>query len=282
MEADIEKGDVEMRTVEVYFYGLICHIGPDAELGRTNAALVTTTDHLPKVVLSASNALTEIELLKGDVLSLSVGKGKAIANAAFDAYVPSLLEKTDKPSKQQALKNGVRKSSNFDVATAYFQHATSALVAADLYPHKASYSMPHKATVEQCVAEITLAVVQSNTDTVNLLRSNDLVSGRDDSWMIGDWVLVTNLFHTFSGIHLHQDHFKNHLALTDATEIAEVMKIKNGCLDEEKAFSEPNAVHLSEVRKYIYANSVPPLQANESKLVFFDLGQPDCSNTRWP
>jgi hypothetical protein len=273
-----------MPNFEIYFYGLICHVGDDEGFGLKNAALVTSTTHRPRAVVSAANHLTEIDLVKGDVLSLSVGQGDAVANTAFESFVPSLREKTDKPSHLQALKNGVRTSKNFDVATAYFLHARSSLVVADLYKDKAAYSMLHKSTSEQCVAHLTLAVVKTDAEKISLIIDNEMTSGRGSSWEATDWILITNLFHSSSSIHIPQDHFMNHLQLTDAAEIAHVHKIKNGCSDEQQAFSEPKAVHLSEVNKYIDANSTPPdLETSKrSSLTFFDLGQPDCSDTRWP
>src|SRR4051794_35413293 len=99
-----------MSDIEVYFYGLICHTGRDEEFGLTNAALVATDTHLPTVIINTPNGIKESVLEKGDVLSLSVGEGEAVPNTSFASYVPSLRDKTDKPSHQQALKGGVRTS----------------------------------------------------------------------------------------------------------------------------------------------------------------------------
>ena len=69
-----------MPTIEVYFYGLICHIGREEGFGMTNAALVTTDTHQPRVIISTSAGIKECDLEKGDVLSLSVGQDDAVAD----------------------------------------------------------------------------------------------------------------------------------------------------------------------------------------------------------
>jgi hypothetical protein len=268
-----------MSIIEIYFYGLICHIGPDDGAGIKNAALVATTTHLPRAVLGGGT-LTEVDLATGDVLSLSIGTGDALKTAAFDAFVPSLVDKTDKTSHQQALKHGVRTSQNFDVAVAYFDHSKSSLDVAALYPGRAVYTMRHKKRTEQCAAFLTLASVQTNETDVRLVRTNSIDEQNNGSWPIRDWVLIANLFHARSL--LHGDHFGNHLKLTDATEIAQVTEITNGCKEEQQTF--PSSTNLTEVSDYINAQTVAQSLeiAGGAGLVPFDLGQADCSDTRWP
>jgi len=267
------------QSIEVYFFGLVCHIGRENELGRKNAAIIKTDSHIPKAVLGVpEDAPMEITLNSGDVLSLSIAEGDAVAGTDFETYVPSLLDKTDKPGGQQSLKAGVRTSKNFDAAVAYFQHTKSSLGVASLYPKRARYEMNFKATSEQCVAQVTLATASTNEDTIYLIRNND---GHEEKWPIQDgWLLIVNSVHP----HLlggSSQHFGQHRSLTDATEIATV--VKSGKCDD--AASVNNGKHREEVLKYIYSHTfrLPIVDVRPpAELDLLDATQVECSNTRWP
>jgi len=267
------------RIIEVYFFGLICHIGRDDGVGRTNAAVVKTDNHTSKAILGVPNgAPNEIDLALGDVLSLSTGEDDAIADAEFQAYVPSLLDKTDKPGGNQSLKGGVRASKNFDVAFAYFQHTKSSLGVASLYPKRARYEMNFKHASEQCVAKLVLATAKTDEETVYLLRNN---GGTKTQYQIRDgWLLIINSIHT----HLFgtsAQHFGQHKSLTDASEIAVVTK-GGSCDDASKV---KNGIHRDAVLKYVYSHPFHlPLMKDRSsaELDLLDATQVECSDTRWP
>lgn len=268
------------QRIEVYFFGLICHIGLEDELGRTNAAIIKTDTHIPKVVLGVPGSTpTEITLNSGDVLSLSLGKGDAVADTDFETYVPSLLDKTDKPGGQQSLKGGVRNSANFDVALAYFQHTRSSLGVASLFPKRALYEMKHKPSSEQCVAQVTLAIATTNDDTVYLLRNNN---GSQEKWPIQDgWLLIINSIHAhpFGG---SGEHFGQHKNLTDATEIANVTQESDDCAESPNL---KHGDHCPDVLKYIYSHPLHlPIFEGEprAELNPLDPTQVECSNSRWP
>ena len=260
------------QSIEVYFLGLICHIGLDNAFGRTNAALIKTDNHVPKVVIGVTDsAPMKIDLIEGDILSLSVGEDEAVADTQFETYVPSLLEKTDKLSGQQALKHDVRKSKNFDVAIAYFKHAKSSLGVAELYRKQAVYRLNRKPDSKQCVARVTLATITTSDTDVYLICANGQTENR---YPVQDgWVLVVNQFHPHA-FGTSSQHFGQHLKLTDATEIARVDKDGN-C---GQASRVSNGIHLDDVRPYIYL----PLEPNRGGSVHVDATQVECSNTRWP
>src|SRR4051794_1935879 len=110
------------QIIEVYFFGLICHTAPDADPhAMTNAAIVKSEGHMAIVAIGIPEKDPDVHALDpGDVLSLSIGDGISVADTTFDELVPSLREKTNKAGGLQALKSGVRMSTNFDVAYAYF------------------------------------------------------------------------------------------------------------------------------------------------------------------
>ncbi len=268
------------QSIEVYFFGLVCHIGPDDGLGRKNAAIIKTDTHIPMAVLGVPGSVPkEITLILGDVLSLSLGEGDAVADTDFETYVPSLLDKTDKPGGQQSLKGGVRKSENFDAALAYFQHTRSSLGVASLFTKRALYEMKFKPPSEQCVAQVTLATATTNDDTVYLLRNN---GSQEEKWPIQDgWLLIIN------SIHAHPlggsgQHFGQHKNLTDATEIANVTQESDDCAE---ASNLKHGEHREDVLKYIYSHPFHlPIVEGEprAELNILDPTQVECSNSRWP
>jgi hypothetical protein len=274
------------QQIEVYFFGLICHIGPDDQPGMHNAAIPHLDGHVPMVHIGGM--AQPIELENGDVLSLSLGRGDALADASFLAYVPSLRRYTDKPGGNQSLEGGVRTSTNFAAATAYFEYPRCSVRTAQLYkPDAGLFTMTKKQPVTQCVARMTVAVAEAS-EAVKLLRKN---GDNTTSYPIDQgWLLISNGIHdvvsneTAPGSYPPKPrtkHFPAHRRLTDATEIADVEPFKDGCKEQLR---DPEISHLADALKII--DAVAAHQAGgllqSSDVHIFVATQVDCAETRWP
>jgi hypothetical protein len=244
-----------MTITEIYFFGLIAHIGNPVE--ATHGAIVwgIKHPHQASVYFAQDGSTTTVN--KGDDIYLGAPPyASGPKSQDFDHFVPALQWL----STPTSVKAGVLNHNDHSDVTSFIRYPASnnGLAVADRYSDGALFLRAGGFRWEQCVARLT--VTQVNTD-----QPLPVTIGAPPSKLVdaGSWILIMNLGKTRAGA--NHNHFEEYKHLTGAQLLALPNKIARDC-----AFVNKKLVHIAAVRSYIA--SLHPEAADEI----------ECSNSKWP
>jgi len=257
-----------MPIVEIYFAGLICHVGPSEKEGsdRTTLArsiLIADGDyHVPRILTSASEPGSQDG--GADVLYTYFGE-KLHTNVSFINLgmiaKPLGLFQDSVPHLDDLTRSGVSFSGNPSGITVQLAAGTFTVVA--FYDTGAKWTLDDDVVTRQCVPRITM-LRASGDDVAASFNGQELPLGED-----GGWVLITNLEYRQTINYAEGDDWKKQHAVTtgDRYDIATYEALAPA--GTVTCYKKPPAGKYTKDILDIFA---------KSKLI----DTSECTNTHWP
>jgi hypothetical protein len=236
-----------MGKIEIYFLGLIAHVGDQNE--ATHAAIVLGKHFPHDSRIYFSNGQDQ-PIGQGEHVRIGAQNASAKKSVAFNTYVPSL----ELLCTTAVLKRDVINKTNQDDVKSFIGYplGNAGLDVADRYHFGAIYVRPDPFRHEQCVARLTVVTLQ--TDAAITVYIGD----RPYKVNPNEWLLIKNV-----SPNQDQDHFEEFKHLTDAMLIARpYANVTAAC-----RYDNPGLDYLKEVQKYIGEPAAAEIE---------------CTNSKWP
>lgn len=238
-----------MGTIEIYFLGLICHVGD--EVAATHAAIVRGLKHQHDASIYFSYDQSTYPVPKDDDIVIGT-PASALKAADFVKFVPS-LELLCTPAH---LKSGVKNKTNHTDAESFlfYPAGNRGLVLGDLYLTSAIYVRADGFHHEQCVARLTATQIDIDDND----KLSVVVNAFRQDVPANSWILVMNIGLGRKG----QDHFDEYKHLTDAMLMALPKLGNRKCAQENgdlkylaAAQQQVKALHIEAADEIECANS---------------------------
>lgn len=277
-----------MAIFEVYFFGLICHVGDKPDT-KSRAVIIDaiSTQHVPLIVING----VPHRLRKGDNISFGLPSGDVDTHADFNKYLPSLRDLIlGEDDIREEIKSG---TGDADVIS-YVHYPRGELAVADLFPESAYYDFSGGASGrdDECVARLTYVQASTAETQLDVRYGNSVETVTANSW-----VLISNSSPANS-----DGHFFEYLRLTKGSDIASAHKGAKNCALSTTARYVNDVKHYLKIqnaksfdaasiaRAEARSKSSPPSLAVESNAtptitkekVQTEATDIECSNTRFP
>lgn len=170
-----------MPTIEIYFFGLISHIGGVA--AKDHAALLfdPAKDHAARIVWLEGEELREHALDSDPARPVRIHfaidakpsdqPAKVNGGDDFDRMVPHLKALTDKD-----VKSNVKSKSNADDVIAFVDYPGGELRVHDCYDEAGRYTLDDKVIDLDAVARTTVIVVDTGTEPLRVFVDNKAIA----------------------------------------------------------------------------------------------------------
>ena len=269
-----------MATFNVYFMGLVCHVGDDSMAAnpreKKHAVLINETSHHAAAIRFVPSEITNpghavIPLTKGAWIEFDpadLAPGTAAADRLFEDTIPGLKMITGGADLDSDIKNARAD----DDALAYLKYPKGKLTVSAFYPYKVIYVLNgHGVGQARCVGRVVHFTAATDKTRVHVTINNG------GSPIVVDVDANGSMCVLNVTPHQGNDHLKFHQRLTNSPIVANAFASNQECPSGSNPPCVPKEIFdrahehrdRSDERSHIKMHPAAGLD-------------PECSNSQWP